>query len=164
MTVEQYQAFMSGEPVVDGANESAAAPVQPAESSSRAPSSVVSTFMQTCNAQLGNPSGIVQAAQQIGFSGGLGSSDAQVSEIIGGQLLFNPALDQTVQVNVATSNAFECAVTTSDVADPLALKAEFYEAVGVKGNRNMVNASINGKAYTYKFDTRGGEALVVFSN
>lgn len=69
--------------------------------------------------------------------------------------------DESVQVNVFTKAAFECAVTTSDVADPEALRAQFFAALGISSPKSQVKAKIKGRSYSIKFDTNGGEALVI---
>ena len=117
---------------------------------------IVQSFISLCHQNLDAPEAIARTATSQGFNilPGLGA----LGETIG----LRKATDESVQINVATKHAFECAVTTSDVSNPAALRDEFFSAVGLPTGRSQVEATINGNNYFYRFDSNGGEALVVY--
>ncbi|MEM9716326.1 MAG: hypothetical protein AAF826_07395, partial [Pseudomonadota bacterium] len=112
---------------------------------------------KTCFAHIGDKDAIAQSAKKLGFT------RSELSDVFGGYMGQNKRLDQTIQVNIATKNKFECAVTTSDAPNPEILRVNFFESVGLSSNKSTAKARINGKRYTFKFDSNGGEAFVVFA-
>ncbi len=72
--------------------------------------------------------------------------------------------DETLQINVATNHKFECAVTTSDMANPEQVRASFFKSLGLKPKGATAKGTIGGTTYTFLHDTRGGEAFVMYSN
>lgn len=113
----------------------------------------VETFQGLCMAHLDDVAGLRRAAQAQGFD----LTELGPESFMG----MRARTDESVQVNVFTKAAFECAVTTSDVADPEALRAQFFAALGISSPKSQVKAKIKGRSYSIKFDTKGGEALVI---
>ena len=116
---------------------------------------VIDTFKSTCLSGLPNAKVIAQRGTSMGFSMANLYGDTWIG--------FNEKADQSLQLNVATRNSFECAVTTSDVSDPNALRKEFFSDLGLRDRRGVAKGKINGQTYFFKHDTNGGEALVVFA-
>lgn len=120
-------------------------------------SGVVETFHSLCFAHLSDPAAIVSAAKKAGFT----MTPISNASFIGTR----KKTDESVQINAFTKHKFECAVTTSDVADPKALYAKFTASVGIaKPRHNPSWVKINGKKYFFLFDTSGGEALIVYAD
>ncbi len=116
----------------------------------------VETFRSICFAHLSDPAAIEKAAKKAGFDmTPLGQGSAMGARA---------KTDETVQINAFTSHKFECAVTTSDVADPAALGAKFFTALGLNAKGSKARAKANGQTYTFMHDTKGGEAFVVFAD
>lgn len=116
----------------------------------------IATFRATCMGALGNPAAIAQAGTAAGF---------QMTEIGAGSFMGSRAsTDESLQINAFTSHKFECAVTTSDVADPNAFRDQFFQAIGIAHNGGEARGAVAGQTYTFKHDTNGGEALVVFAD
>lgn len=113
----------------------------------------VETFQGLCMAHLEDVAGLRRAAQAQGFD----LTDLSPTSFMG----MRDSSDESIQVNAFTRAAFECAVTTSDVADPEALRAQFFTALGISTKKSQVKAKIQGRSYAIKFDTKGGEALVI---
>ncbi len=113
----------------------------------------VETFRGLCMAQLDNVPALRAAAQKQGFK----ITDLGANSFMGAR----KRTDESIQVNVFTKARFECAVTTSDVADPEALRARFFSALGVQTRKSRVKAQIQGRSYVISFDTQGGEAMVI---
>ncbi|SOB94306.1 hypothetical protein [Rhodobacter maris] len=121
---------------------------------------LVETFGALCAAHLDDPAAIANAARARGF----GPSALSGSGLLGptAYIAENPALDQSVQVNVTTPHGFECAVTGADVAAPELLRQAFFAAQGLTGAGTTAQKVVNGKRYIFVFNTNGGEALVVY--
>jgi hypothetical protein len=116
----------------------------------------VETFHALCVKHLSDPAAIVAAAKKAGFK----MTSVGANNFIGDR----KKTDESVQINAFTQHKFECAVTTSDVADPKALYAQFMASVGIaKPRHNPSSAKINGKKYSFLYDTTGGEALIVYA-
>lgn len=113
----------------------------------------VETFQGLCMAHLEDVAGLRRAAQAQGFD----------LHEVGPENFFGmrTRTDEGIQVNVFTRATFQCVVTTSDVADPEALRQQFFTALGISTKKWQVKAAIGGKKYQIKFDTRGGETLVI---
>jgi len=112
------------------------------------------TSRSLCMSNLGNPAAIAQAGEaavfdpmEIGAGSVKGSRDST---------------DESLQI--FTSNNFECAVTTSDVADLTAFRDQFFQSIGIPHSGGEARGTVAGQSYTFKHDTNGGEALVVFAN
>ena len=123
--------------------------------SSAAHADVIDTFKTVCMSDLGNPAAIAKRGSAKGFKMNNLSGDAWMG--------FNKKIDQSLQINAFTKNSFECAVTTSDVSDPNALRKEFFSGLGLKDRKGVAKGKIGGKTYYFKHDTKGGEALVVYA-
>ncbi|MFD2172623.1 hypothetical protein [Rhodobacter lacus] len=132
----------------------------PALETSTAAQPLVETFGALCAAHLDDPAGIANAARARGF----GPSALSGSQLLGpsAYIARNSALNQSVQVNVTTPHGFECAVTGADVAAPELLRQAFFAAQGLAGSASTAQKVVNGKRYTFVFNTNGGEALVVY--
>jgi hypothetical protein len=115
---------------------------------------VIDEFQALCLSHLDQPAGSKKAAAKRGY--------APVDLGKGSFMASNRKIDTTLQVNAFTRHSYECAVTTSDVADPKALKARFFQSLGVKAKGNRVAAKVGSQTYTFEFNTTGGEALVVY--
>ncbi|MBK5933270.1 hypothetical protein C8N32_109129 [Rhodovulum imhoffii] len=115
----------------------------------------IDTFRQICVSNAGNPSAIIAAGNKAGFG---------MEKMAVGAIGFRTKTDESLQVNVATKHKFECAVTTSDMANFEQVRADFFKSLGLKPKRGTARGIIGGKTYTFLHDTRGGEAFVMFSN
>ncbi|WP_394153442.1 hypothetical protein [Loktanella salsilacus] len=117
---------------------------------------VVATFRTVCLNNLGDVQATRSTATALGFQ--------PMADDNGGFALLNAGTDQTVQVNYMTNRRFECAVTTSDAADPATLRSAFFGLVGARNVKEgtTVASTINGKSFTFAYDTSGGEALVMY--
>lgn len=121
----------------------------------------VKTFSNLCFANLGNPTAIIRAGKRAGFRmTSLGSPSSSMG--------MRNRTDESLQVNVFTQHAFECAVTTSDVDNPSALAKEFFDRLGLRGRKRgkiwTAAGRVSGKKYVFVLDTNSGEALVVYSD
>jgi hypothetical protein len=114
----------------------------------------VATFRGLCMAHLDDVPALRSAAAKQGF----GPTDLGPNAFIG----MRKKTDESIQVNAFTRAAFECAVTTSDVADPETPRRKFFAALGIDTPKSEVAVKIGRRAYRIKFDTKGGEALVIF--
>jgi len=123
---------------------------------STASADVVKTFSSTCLQNLGNPAAIEKSAKKQGFT------DSSLNELFDGYIGERKKTDETVQVNIASKNSFECAVTTSDVANAEEVRMRFFQSLGISTKKSEVAAKVGDQRYTFKFDTQGGEALVVY--
>ena len=115
---------------------------------------VVDTFHNVCMKGLGKSQETERAAKAAGFK------RSPISDVMGGYM--GDKAGETVQINIATRNSWECAVTRSDVADPEELRSRFFNSLGLKTRKAQVSARVGGQRYVFKFDTSGGEALVVY--
>lgn len=116
----------------------------------------IDTFRSLCMSHLGDPAAIAQAGKAAGFT---------LTEIGAGSFMGSrDSTDESLQINAFTSHKFECAVTTSDVADPNALRDQFFQSIGIPHNSGEARGAVAGRTYTFKHDTNGGEALVVFAD
>ncbi len=116
----------------------------------------IGTFRQLCVANAGDPAAIAAAGTKAGF---------RMSKMAAGKAMgFRKSTDESLQVNVATKHKFECAVTTSDMANPEQVGADFFKSLGLTPKRGTAKGKIGGKTYTFLHDTRGGEAFVMYSN
>ena len=115
----------------------------------------IDTFRQFCVANAGDPQAIANAGKKAGF---------KMTSAVGGMMGFRKKTDESLQVNVATKHKFECAVTTSDMANPGQVSADFFKSLGLKPKGATAKGSIGGKTYTFLHDTRGGEAFVMFAD
>lgn len=116
----------------------------------------IETFRALCMANLGNPAGIEQAGKSAGFN----MMELAPNSFMGSR----DSTDESLQINAFSSHAFECAVTTSDVADANAFRDAFFAAIGVPHSNGTAKGSVGGQSYTFMHDTNGGEALVVYAN
>lgn len=116
----------------------------------------IATFQSICMNNLGNPAAIAQAGTAAGFA----LVEIGTDSFMGSRA----STDETLQINAFTSNKFECAVTTSDVADPDAFRDRFFQSIGIAHNSGEARGAVAGQTYTFKHDTNGGETLVVFAN
>ena len=114
----------------------------------------VATFRGLCMAHLDNVPALRAAAAKQGFA----PTDLGPNAFMG----LRQKTDESIQVNAFTRAAFECAVTTSDVANPETLRRQFFGALGIDTPKSEVAVKIGGRAYRVRFDTNGGEALVIF--
>jgi hypothetical protein len=105
---------------------------------------------------LRNPAAIAQA----GKAAGLDPMEIGAGSIMG----LRDSTDESLQINAFTSNNIECAVTTSDVADPTTFRDHFFQSIGIPHSGGEARGTVAGQSYTFKHDTNGGEALVVFAN
>lgn len=116
----------------------------------------IKTFRQLCLANAGNPSAIMAAGKKAGFDmTKIGESSA---------MGLRKKTDESLQINVFTNHAFECAVTTSDMANPDQVGAAFFKSLGLKPKRGQAKGSVGGQSYTFKHDSEGGEAFVMYRN
>ncbi len=115
----------------------------------------IDTFRQFCVANAGQPQAIADAGTKAGF---------RMTSAAGGVMGFRKATDESLQVNVATKHKFECAVTTSDMANPEKVSADFFKSLGLTPRGATAKGSIGGTTYTFLHDTKGGEAFVMYSN
>ena len=116
----------------------------------------IDTFRSLCMSNLGNPTAIAQAGKVAGFD---------LIELGAGSFMGSrDSTDESLQINAFTSNKFECAVITSDVADPTAFRDQFFQSIGIPHSGGEARGTVAGQSYTFKHDTNGGEALVVFAN
>ena len=116
----------------------------------------ITTFRQICMANLGQPAAAIKAGKSDGFN--------MTSLAANSSMGFKGSSDESVQINVATRHAFECAVTTSDMANPSAVTRQFFEALGLTGKGGKAKGKVGGKTYTFLHDTKGGEAFVVYAD
>lgn len=116
----------------------------------------IDTFRTLCMNHLGDPAAIEQAGTAAGFQ----MLELQPDSYMGSR----DSTDETLQINAFSSHKFECAVTTSDVADPDAFRETFFAAIGIPHRNGTATGSVAGQSYTFSHDTNGGEALVVFAN
>ncbi len=117
---------------------------------------VIDTFRGTCLTGIGNADGIRTLGAKMGFD---------MTKLSAGSYMGNKSsTDESLQINAFTSHKFECAVTTSDVADPKALEARFFQAIGLKPSGSKASGRVNGTTYTFAYNTHGGEALVVYAD
>ena len=114
----------------------------------------VATFRGLCMAHLDDVPALRAAATKQGFA----PTDLGPNAFMG----LRQKTDEGIQVNAFTRAAFECAVTTSDVANPETLRRQFFDALGIDTPKSEVAVQIGGRAYRVRFDTKGGEALVIF--
>lgn len=114
----------------------------------------IDTFKSLCLPYLQDLEGTKAAARKAGFT----------FTPFGDQGLFGarPGTDESIQVNVATSHPYECAVTTSDMPDPASVAARFFAELGLNPSGNKAYGQIKGQRYTFLHDSDGGEAFVVF--
>ena len=103
---------------------------------------------------LGNPAAIAQAGEAAVFD----PMEIGAGRVKGSR----DSTDESLQI--FTSNNFECAVTTSDVADLTAFRDQFFQSIGIPHSGGEARGTVAGQSYTFKHDTNGGEALVVFAN
>lgn len=119
----------------------------------------VETFEQVCLHNLNNPKASARVARRLGY---VASPD--ISDLLTGYLAINPANEASVQINLATRHAYECAVVTADSEDPESLRQAFFKTLGLQTSASLVQAQIGVQSYWFKFDTTEGEALVVYQD
>lgn len=116
----------------------------------------IDTFRSLCLPTLGDTAATKRAAEQAGFD----VFELEPDSFLGSRT----ATDETLQVNVATRHTFECAVTTSDMANPADVTARFFAMLGLTPRGAKASGSVNGERYTFMHDTNDGEAFVVFAD
>ena len=116
----------------------------------------IATFRTLCVNNVGNPAAIEQAGSNAGFGMTPLGNDSYMGS--------RNSTDEALQINAFTQHAFECAVTTSDVADPSTLRDSFFQTLGLSHKNGQARGTVDGRTYTFLHDTNGGEAFVVFAN
>lgn len=116
----------------------------------------IDTFRQICVANAGNVAAIVDAGNRAGFSLSPFSGNSHMG--------VRTSTDESLQINVATSHSFECAVTTSDMQNPQAVNQRFFKSLGLTPRGGTARGVLNGKTYTFLHDTKGGEAFVIYAD
>lgn len=116
----------------------------------------IATFQTLCMPNLSAPSAIKAAGTAAGFEMMELATDSYLGT--------RDSTDETLQINAFTRHKFECAVTTSDVADANAFRDSFFAAIGISHANGTGTGTVAGQSYTFSHDTNGGEALVVFAN
>ena len=114
----------------------------------------IDTFKEVCLNNAGNTAAIREAINAQGF---------EIKNYKNGAFVgFRKSTDESVQVNVFTKHAFECAVTTSDIKQPRKIKKQFFKELGLKPSFGKASGSLGGKSYTFVHNTKGGEAFIMY--
>jgi hypothetical protein len=119
----------------------------------------VASFEQVCLHNLGNPSASARVARRLGYV-----PVPEASDVLTGYLALDATAASSVQINLATRHAYECAVVTEDFEDPEALRQAFFEAIGLQTSASLVEAQVGTQSYWFKFDSSQGEALIVYQD
>lgn len=116
----------------------------------------IETFRALCLPQIGNPAAIKRAARRAGFE----MQDMGRNSFFG----FRKSTNESLQINVATRHQFECAVTSPDMPNPNAVRARFFDSLGLKPRGQTARGTLNNTTYTFLHDTNQGEAFVVYAD
>lgn len=116
----------------------------------------IKTFMTHCLAGAPNVAAIRSSAKKAGFTFVAFGPNAFLGS--------RTATDESLQLNVASSHSFECAVTTSSARNSTAVRAAFFDTLGVAQRGGVGTLIKNGKRYTVLHNSAGGEAFVISSD
>ncbi len=114
----------------------------------------IRTFQQLCMTNLDQPAAIIAAGQEAGFDMDVFAEDKAMGR--------RKSTDETLQVNVFTRNAFECAITTGGREEGAEWTAIFFESLGIESSGTSATFAIKKVEYTLLHDRNGGENFVVY--